>query len=406
MPVSSLVWQRGFVGLMVIVLAFLLGCGVYGAAIMGSQPGHPDPEAAAASAPPPTVEFSPRLGTTDVPPDQPVALTADHARLTSVTLRAADGTPIAGTAGADGRSWRASTPLRYGTAYTWSGQATGEGGAIPVAGSFSTVDPTTTTQAQINIDDGETVGIAAPIIVQFDHHVADKAAAERAMTVQTSVPTPGSWAWLDDDNGGSRAHWRPQSYWSSGTQVAVTVHQLGVNDGDGVWGAQDVASHFTIGRAQIVKADVNSHEMLVIQDGKTVMDFPASYGLGADPNRNTTNGIHVVMTKAQTVLMSNPKYGYNNVPEHWAVRIENNGEFIHANPLTDGVQGSENVTHGCVNLSTENAQQYYDTAIFGDPVEVTNSPVPLTLADGDVADWTVPWNQWTAMSALTGHATG
>src|SRR4051812_14337864 len=162
MRVSSLAWQRGFVGLMILVLAFLLGCGIYGAAAVGFQPRGADP-AAAASSPPPTLEFSPRPGVTGVSPDQPVTLTADHARLMSVALPAADGTPVAGTAGADGRSWRASTPLRYSTTYTWTGQATGEGGTVPVAGSFSTVDPTTTTQAQINIDDGETVGIAAPV---------------------------------------------------------------------------------------------------------------------------------------------------------------------------------------------------------------------------------------------------
>ncbi|NMO93249.1 Ig-like domain-containing protein [Actinomycetospora sp. TBRC 11914] len=382
---------------MIAVLAFLLGCGTYGLAV-GAPSGHG--AEAAAAAPAPVVGTSPRAGATDVPPNQPVTLTADHARLAAVVLQASGGGPVAGTTSPDGRSWRAQAPLQYGTTYTWSGQAVGDGGTVPVTGSFSTVDPARTTQAQINIDDGETVGIAAPIIVQFDHHVADKAAAERAMTVQTSIPTTGSWAWLDDDNGGSRAHWRPQGYWAAGTQVSVAVHQFGVDDGGGIWGAQDVSSHFTVGRAQIVKADVNSHEMIVVRDGKVVMDFPASYGLGSDPNRNTTNGIHVVMSKAQTVLMSNPKYGYNNVPEHWAVRIENNGEFIHANPLTDGVQGSENVTHGCVNLSTENAQQYFDTAIFGDPVEVTNSPVPLRLADGDIADWTVPWDQWVTMSAL------
>jgi lipoprotein-anchoring transpeptidase ErfK/SrfK len=396
------VWQQGFVGLMVVVLAFLVGCGIYGATALGSpsRPGADD-EAAAPAAPAPVVALSPAAGTADVPPDQPVTLTTQNARLTAVTLRAGDGTPVVGTTTPDGRSWHATGALGYGTTYTWSGQAAGpDGTTVPVTGSFTTLTPDRTTQAQINIADGATVGIAAPIIVQFDHHVADEAAAERAMTVQTSVPTTGAWAWLDDDNGGSRAHWRPQGYWTAGTQVAVTVHQLGVDDGGGIWGAGDVTSHFTIGRAQIVKADVNSHEMLVVRDGKTVMDFPASYGLGSDPNRNTTNGIHVVMSKAATVLMSNPKYGYENVPEHWAVRIENNGEFIHANPLTDGVQGSENVTHGCVNLSTENAQQYFDSAIFGDPVEVTNSPVPLSLADGDIADWTVPWNQWVTMSAL------
>ncbi len=391
------VWQHGFVGLMVVVLVFLVGNGVY-AAVAGSRPGIA--EAATASEPGPTVTLTPPAGAADVAPAQPVTVTADHARLASVALKAADGTVVPGTPSADGRSWRARGPLQYDTAYTWSGQAAGADGAtVPVTGSFRTLVPDTTTQAQINIDDGATVGIAAPIIVQFDHHVADKAAAERAMSVQTSVPTTGSWAWLDDD-GGSRAHWRPQGYWTPGTQVAVAVRQLGVDDGDGVWGARDVTSHFTIGRSQIVKADVTSHRMLVVQDGRTVMDFPASYGLGSDPNRNTTNGIHVVMSKAETVLMSNPKYDYENVPEHWAVRIENNGEFIHANPKTDGVQGSENVTHGCVNLSDDNAQQYFGTAIFGDPVEVTNSPVPLTLADGDIADWTVPWDRWAAMSAL------
>jgi lipoprotein-anchoring transpeptidase ErfK/SrfK len=396
------VWQLGFVGLMIVVLAFLVGAGVWGAAGLGSRGVAAAPEAAAPP-PAPVVALTPRPGATDVAPDQPVVLSAENADLTAVALRADDGSVVAGATDPDGRSWRATAPLQYGTTYTWSGQATGAGGTVPVAGTFSTVDPTRTTQPQINIDDGETVGIAAPVIVAFDRHITDKAAAERAMTVQTSVPTPGSWAWLDDDNGGSRAHWRPQGYWTPGTQVAVSVHQLGVDDGGGVWGAGDVTSHFVIGRSQVVKADVNSHEMVVVTDGKVTMSLPASYGLGSDPNRNTTNGIHVVMSKAQTVLMSNPKYGYENVPEHWAVRIENNGEFIHANPLTDGVQGSENVTHGCVNLSTDNAQQYYDTAIFGDPVEVTGSPVPLTMADGDIADWTVPWDQWLSMSALAVH---
>jgi hypothetical protein len=64
------------------------------------------------------------------------------------------------------------------------------------------------------------------------------------------------------------------------------------------------------------------------------------------------------------------------------------------------VQGSANVTHGCVNLSTANAKEYFDSAIFGDPVEVTGSNVPMSPADGDIYDWTVPWDKWVSMSAL------
>lgn len=337
----------------------------------------------------------------NVSPTLPVSVRVTGGALQQIALTNADGKAVAGTLSADRRSWTSAEPLGYGKTYTWSGSAAGPDHlSVPITGSFSTVTPKEQLHATLNIGDGDTVGIAAPIILQFDDHVSDKAAVERALQVQTSVPTEGSWAWLPDDNGGSRAHYRPKDYWQPGTKVSVTAKLYGVAFGEGSYGRQDISTQFTIGRAQIVKADVNSHRMIVIRDGQEVMNFPASYGLSSDPNRNTTSGIHVVMNKAQTVLMSNRAYGYINIPEHWAVRISNNGEFIHANPETTGVQGSSNVTHGCVNLSTANAQEYYDSAIFGDPVEVTNSPTPLTGADGDIYDWTVPWDEWLAMSAL------
>jgi lipoprotein-anchoring transpeptidase ErfK/SrfK len=86
--------------------------------------------------------------------------------------------------------------------------------------------------------------------------------------------------------------------------------------------------------------------------------------------------------------------------EKWAVRMSNNGEFIHANPASTGAQGSSNVTHGCVNLSIADAKAYYDTALYGDPVEVTGTPVQLSAQDGDVWDWTLSWAQWQELSAL------
>ncbi|MBV9143504.1 MAG: L,D-transpeptidase family protein [Pseudonocardiales bacterium] len=339
--------------------------------------------------------------TRNVSPTLPVSVRVTRGVLLQVALTNPEGKAVAGTLSADRHSWISTEPLGYGKTYTWHGSAAGPDHLpAPVAGSFTTVNPQRQLHATLNIGDGDTVGIAAPIILQFDDHVSNKAAVERALQVQTSVPTEGSWAWLPDDNGGSRAHYRPRNYWQPGTHVSVTAKLYGVAFGAGSYGREDINTKFTIGRAQIVEADVNSHRMIVIRDGQEVMNFPASYGLSSDPQRNTTNGIHVVMNKAQTVLMSNQAYGYVNIPEHWAVRISNNGEFIHANPETTGVQGSSNVTHGCVNLSTANAQEYYSSAMFGDPVEVTNSPTPLTGADGDIYDWTVPWDSWLAMSAL------
>ena len=83
------------------------------------------------------------------------------------------------------------------------------------------------------------------------------------------------------------------------------------------------------------------------------------------------------------------------------MRISNNGEFIQArNPSSAGAQGTTNVTNGCVNLSTDDAEQFYGSAIYGDPVEVTGSTIQLSYSDGDIWDWAVDWNTWVAMSAL------
>jgi len=226
------------------------------------------------------------------------------------------------------------------------------------------------------------------------------AAVERALSVTTSQPVTGSWAWLTDAYGGSRVHWRPKDYWPVGTTVKMVARLYGVDMGNGAFGRADLSTDFTIGRSQIVKADARSHRIQVVRDGRVVMDLPASYGADSDPRRITRSGTHIVMAKAPSVLMTNPDFGYTNVKMNWAVRISNNGEFIHANPASNWAQGKNNVTHGCINLSTGNAKNYFDTAVFGDPVEITGTAVPLSAADGDVYDWAIPWDQWTKMSAL------
>jgi lipoprotein-anchoring transpeptidase ErfK/SrfK len=352
---------------------------------------------------PPVVTTTPADGAADVAPSTAVTVTAPDATLTGVTLTSTTGKDVPGTVSGDGHTWTASAPVAYGTAYHLAGTATGPGGSTPVSSSFGTVAAKRLVRASMpSIDEGETVGVAAPLEVRFDRHLSDagRAAAERALTVTTSVPVQGSWAWLPDDGSSSRVHWRPQQYWPANTTVTVAGRLYGVDLGGGSFGAGDLHRSFTIGRSQIVKADVNSHRLVVVRDGQTVFDVPASYGLDSDPGRVTHNGVHVVMSKAETVLMTNEKYGYKDLPEHWAVRISNNGEFIHANPASTSAQGKRNITHGCINLTTDNAKAYYDTAIFGDPVEVTGSTVPLTSTDGDLYDWTIPWDQWQGMSAL------
>lgn len=351
----------------------------------------------------PTVVVSPGDGAADVAPAAAVTVTASGATLQGVAVTAEDGTQLAGALSADGRTWTASARPAYDTAYRFAGTAAGPGGTAAVTGSFRTVAPKKLVKASApTIAEGATVGVAAPVEVRFNRVLddADKAVAERALTVTSSVPVQGSWGWLADTKQGSRVHWRPKEYWPAQTQVRVHGALYGLGLGAAGFGAADLDRSFTIGRSQIVKADVTSHHMVVVRDGQVVTDIPASYGLESDPRRVTRNGVHVVTSKSATVLMTNPTFDYENVEMHWAVRMSDNGEFIHANPASTYAQGKKNVTHGCVNLSTANAKAYFDTAIYGDPVEVTNSTVPLSKVDGDIYDWALSWEDWQALSAI------
>lgn len=313
------------------------------------------------------------------------------------------GKAVAGTMSDDRKTFTITEALGYGTTYTWQGSATGyDRVSTPVEGKFTTLDPKTQLNVVVNIADGQEVGIAAPLILKFDGTVDDKEAVERALTLTTEPPTEGAWAWLGEDNG-SRVHWRSKEYMAPGTKIHMSAKLYGLDHGDGAYGAADVTSDYTVGRSQIVKADAGSHQIVVVRDGATLMTLPCSYGQG-DVDRNVTrSGIHVVSEKHEDLYMSNPAAGYFNIHERWAVRISNNGEFIHANPETVGVQGASNVTNGCINLSLENAQQYFNTAVYGDPVEVTGTRIDLSEADGDIFDWTYDWPTWKSMSAIKGE---
>ncbi|MCW2719143.1 Ig-like domain-containing protein [Pseudonocardia sp.] len=355
---------------------------------------------ATVAAPAATVAYTPVANTSRVDPGAKATATVRDGAFDEVTLTDEDGKAVPGELNADRTTWTSTAPLGYGANYTWGGTATGTDGAqVPLRGSFTTVSPSKRIRGTVNIGDNRTVGIAAPIRIQFNDHVVDRAAAERALKVETSVPVEGAWGWLPDEGGGSRVDWRPKAYWPAETEVTVTANLRDVPYGGGAVGAANVTSTFRIGRAQIVKADAKSFRMVVIRDGEQIFDFPASYGLASDPQRNTRSGVHVVSEKFTDKRMVSQQYGYDSV-EKWAVRMSNNGEFIHANPNSAAAQGSSNVTHGCVNLSTDNAKAYYDTALYGDPVEVTNTPIQLSSRDGDIWDWTLSWQKWQTLSAL------
>lgn len=380
-----------------------LALGALAPGVLAACAGRPGEQGAGPAKPAaPSLSFTPSASADDVVPTAPVRVRVSDGWFQRVGLTNPEGRPVAGTLNRDRTEFTTSEPLGYDSTYTWGGSVVGhDGTTVPVTGSFTTIAPNVTVNGQFQLADGQTVGVAAPVILQFDASISDKAAVEQALTVTTDPPVEGSWAWLPDEVGGSRVHWRTRDYFPAGTTVHVDARLYGVPFGDGSYGAADSTLDFSIGRRQVVKAEASSHRIQVVTDEGVTMDFPCSYGEGDLPRNITRSGIHVVTEKYEDFYMSNPAAGYSNVHERWAVRISNNGEFIHANPASSGAQGNTNVTNGCINLSTADAEQYFHSAVYGDPVEVTGTSIELSYADGDIWDWAVDWDEWKSMSALT-----
>lgn len=363
------------------------------------------------------VTARPASGAKNVPPNDPVSITVFAATMSDVALTADDGGTITGALSPDRTTWRSSERLNYATTYTMTGTVLAASGATtPIRRAFSTVKPTATQRASIQIPDGATVGVGAPIILTFAGAVRNRAAAEKALKVTTSAGAAlqGNWGWLQDEQiekGGplqSRVHWRPTvspaggatPYWPANTKVHVEANLKGVDYGGGSWGRADLTADFTIGRSQIVIADASTFHLIVTVDDKITKNYAVSYGKDSIPGRATVTGIHIVTEKFPTYSMCNPKFDYCNVLENWAVRINNNGEFIHENLKAAAAFGIANVSHGCVNMGRLDAKNYYDSAIYGDPVVVTNTGGPAMTEQDSLYDWIYSPQQWKALSAL------
>ena len=339
----------------------------------------------------------PSDGATGINPTAPVRVSVSHGVFDTVSLTNPEGKAVAGHFSSDKSSWATTEPLGYAKTYTWSGTATGiDHLRRPIAGSFRTVIPERLVSARFNVADNATYGIAMPIALTFSSKIIDKAAVQKALSVHTSVPTEGAWAWLDD----TTVHWRPKTYFAPDTRVSVTAKLYGIAMGNGSFGREDIGSSFTIGRSYVLRGDTRTHRLAVYANGIQVGDYPASYGLDSDPGRRTHSGTHVVMSKFPVYYMSNPQYHYKDVEARWAVRMSDNGEFIHSAPWSVAQQGRTNVSHGCINLSPANARAVFDAVLPGDAVEIIGSPRQLGPNDGDYYDWTISWESWTAMSAI------
>jgi lipoprotein-anchoring transpeptidase ErfK/SrfK len=225
-----------------------------------------------------------------------------------------------------------------------------------------------------NPTNGSKAGAAKPIYINFQRPIADRALAEQAIHISSVPPVPGRFYWTSN----SQVRWRPQDFWPAGTVVNID--------------AGGTKSSFTVPEQLVATIDDATHQMTVTRNGKVEKTIPVSMGMAAG-GHTTPNGTYYVLEKFPTIVMDSSTYGVPvnsangyKVNVQLAVRIDNSGNFVHSAPWSVGDQGKRNVSHGCINISPENAKWFYDNFGSGDPVVVKNSKGLYNQPDG-ASDW-------------------
>jgi lipoprotein-anchoring transpeptidase ErfK/SrfK len=245
------------------------------------------------------------------------------------------------------------------------------------------------TIASIAPSPGEIVGVAHPLVVTFADRVTDRAAAERALDISSSVPLTGQsvrgqsvtgqsvtgrFEWIDNRT----VHWVADEFWPAHSTVALSVggRPTTIATGPAVIGVANISDHtFTvtidgIGAGPSSALPAPHHRPRWGEAGV----FPASMGR---PKYPTPVGIYTVLAKERGVTMDSSTVGipvhspdgYLLKVEH-AVRFTRRGLFVHGAPWAVNSLGHDNVSHGCISLSPEDAEWYFDTVNVGDPIIV------------------------------------
>ena len=361
------------------------------------------PVAEAPADPAAVIDLSVADGATDANPAEPIVLTAEGGKLDSVVVRNPEGVQVRGEFNPEFTEWRTTEDLGYGRQYTLESTATDEAGLVTRKNiTFTTLTPNIMTAAYLTTGEGSVVGIGQPVAVMFDEPIADRRAAQENIHITTEPAVEGAFYWVSDQE----VRWRPAEYWAPGTKIDVHVDIYGEDLGGGMYGQQDAHSNFEIGDAVISRVDDSTKMITVERNGEVIKTMPTSMGKDATP---TPNGTYVIGEKHASMIMDSSTYGVAvdsaegyRTPVQYATRMSYSGIFVHAAPWSVWAQGSQNTSHGCLNVTTADAKWFYDNAKRGDIFEVTGTVGPTLPGWDGLGDWNVPWETWKAGNADRG----
>ncbi|MBB1022927.1 MULTISPECIES: Ig-like domain-containing protein [unclassified Dietzia] len=351
------------------------------------------------------IDVSVEDGSLDANPAEPVVLTARDGRFDSVVMRNPEGVQVQGEFNPDLTEWRTTEDLGYSREYTLESTATDDAGLVTRSTvTFSTVTPRVLTAAYLTTGQGATVGIGQPVAVMFDEPIADRRAAQDNIHIRTEPEVEGAFYWVSNQE----VRWRPAEYWAPGTTIDVDVDIYGKDLGGGMYGQENVRSDFQIGDAVISRVDDSTKQIVVERNGEVIKTMPTSMGKADTP---TPNGTYVIGEKLASMVMDSSTYGVPvdspdgyRTPVQYATRMSYSGIFVHAAPWSVWAQGSQNVSHGCLNVTTADAKWFYDNAKRGDIFEVSGTVGPTLPGWDGLGDWNIPWETWKAGNADAGTA--
>jgi len=233
-------------------------------------------------------------------------------------------------------------------------------------------------------------GVGIVIRIEFAYDVPDeqKALLEEAAVVETSKPLGlAAWSWPDDRT----MAFRPAEFWPSYMDVKVKFDWVDHN-----LASMDPQVKFRIGRSQTFEMSANKLVGKVKRDGITIRKVPVSLG---KPGWETTSGIKAIMERYEVKRMVNPgPLEPYDVKVPYALRTTPSGEYLHAAPWNLYNLGYASTSHGCTNMSMEDAIWFYERAFEGDPVIQTGTGVDVDWWEGPGAMWNFDWAEWSERS--------
>jgi lipoprotein-anchoring transpeptidase ErfK/SrfK len=242
------------------------------------------------------------------------------------------------------------------------------------------------------------VGVGQSIALRFDEVPTDRKAVQDAIKITTEPHVDGAFYWITDQE----VRWRPEHYWKPGTKVSVKADLVGTDVGDGTYGQNDRDATFTIGDDIRAHADDNTKQVVVTKNGQTIRTMPTSMGM---PGNATPTGIYQIGDQYDSMTMDSTTFGLAldaggyNTRVSYATQMSYSGIYLHAAPWSVWAQGNTDTSHGCLNLSMEDAKWVYDNFKRGDIVTVDNTGAPRLEGYDGLGDWNIPWSEWSAGNA-------